>query len=158
MISGFNTNVHHRDLLFHVQTEDSGRAHPHVISHVYHGGTILASARSDYSARVASPDLVREVRVLMETQHKAMIARLEQGEFDAVINARLLGATGPQPPPTEPQTLKPAPPQAPVAPPVQPALPRGGRGFGEGVVSERPLDEVILDYLVAKARRSRPKG
>ena len=28
----------------------------------------------------------------------------------------------------------------------------GARAFGEGIVSERPLDDVILEYLVAKSR------
>ena len=47
MITGFNTNVRHGGRTFHVQTEDSGRAHPHVISHLYFGGTILASEKRD---------------------------------------------------------------------------------------------------------------
>ncbi len=152
MISGFNTNVRHRGLVFHVQTEDSGLAHPHVISHVYHGGTILASEKSDYSGRVGSPNLVREVRALMEAQHKALICRLERGELDAAIDARLPGAAGDAPAPGAPRVGGAAP-----APPA-PTPARAGRGFGDGVVSERPLDAVILDYLVTKARRSRPKG
>ena len=41
MIIGANTNVRHRGVLFHVQTEDSGRSNPHVISHLYHQGTIV---------------------------------------------------------------------------------------------------------------------
>jgi hypothetical protein len=27
------------------------------------------------------------------------------------------------------------------------------RAFGEGIVSQRPLDEVVLDYLVENARK-----
>ena len=49
MITGFNTNVRHGGRVFHVQTEDSGRDHPHVISHLYYGGTILASEKRDYA-------------------------------------------------------------------------------------------------------------
>src|SRR5262249_56251916 len=49
MITGANTNVRYRGILFHVQTEDSGRANPHIISHVYHGGTILGTHKTDYS-------------------------------------------------------------------------------------------------------------
>src|SRR5262245_18055169 len=48
MIIGANTNVRHRGVTFHVQTEDSGRANPHVISHLYHHGTILASEKTEY--------------------------------------------------------------------------------------------------------------
>jgi hypothetical protein len=152
MISGFNTNVQYRGLVFHVQTEDSGLARPHIISHVYHQGIILASERSDYSGRIGSPDLLREVRARMEAQHKALIARLEQGELDAAIEAKIPGLPGASPPPTEPQVGRPA------KPPPPPAPPGPARGFGDAVVSSRPLDEVILDYLVTKARRTRPKG
>jgi hypothetical protein len=33
-----------------------------------------------------------------------------------------------------------------------PLVKKGERGFGEGIGSEQPLDEVILDYLSQKAR------
>ena len=169
MITGFNTNVQHRGLLFHVQTEDSGRAHPHLISHVYYGGTIIASLKSDYSDRIDTEDLDRQVRVLMEAQHKSMISRLEQGKFDGVIAERLPGKMPTSlvqtAPATEPPALvepqRPASPAAP-APPGQAAepapAPEANHSFGDGVVSQKPLDEVILEYLVEKARSSRNKG
>jgi hypothetical protein len=146
MITGFNTNVRHGGRLFHVQTEDSGRRHPHVISHVYYQGTILASEKSSYAQRVESADLEIEVRALMERQHKSMVARLNKGEFDAVVAERL-GAASPAA----------AAPPAPAPPPVdafapRPAAAKGDRSFGDGIVSQKPLDEVILDYLVDKAR------
>jgi hypothetical protein len=165
MITGFNTNVQHRDLLFHVQTEDSGRAHPHLISHVYCGGTIIASEKSDYSERIDAEDLDRQVRVLMEAQHKSMISRLEQGEFDGVIAERLPGKVPPSlaqtAPVTEPpalvEVLEPAPPASALAA-APAAAPEANRSFGDGVVSQKPLDEVILEYLIEKARSSRTKG
>ena len=89
MITGFNTNVRHGGRLFHVQTEDSGKAYPHVISHVYYGGTILASEKHDYEDLLGSDDLTEAVRALMEGQHKAMVARLKQGALDPVIAERL---------------------------------------------------------------------
>lgn len=165
MITGFNTNVQHRGVLYHVQTEDSGRANPHLISHIYYGGTIIASEKSDYSERIDAEDLAREVRVLMETQHKSMISRLEQGEFDGVIAERLPGkvpaSLAQTAPVTEPPVFAlppdPAPPAPePVADPA--AAPEANRTFGDGVVSQKPLDEVILEYLVERARSSRAKG
>ena len=67
MITGFNTNVRHGGRVFHVQTEDSGRNHPHVISHLYFGGTILASEKCDYAHLLgAQGDLTMAVRGLME--------------------------------------------------------------------------------------------
>jgi len=179
MITGFNTNVRHGGRLFHVQTEDSGKAYPHVISHVYFGGTILASEKHDYEDLLGSEDLAEAVRALMEGQHKAMVARLKQGALDEVIHERLSDPaedTGPgisnPPPAARPAPAAAAAPAAPAATPPRPASPPG-RVFGEGIVSQKPLDEVILEYLVEKARgrgsaakspaapparESRPKG
>ena len=137
MITGFNTNVRHGGRVYHVQTEDSGRDHPHVISHLYFGGTILASEKCDYAELLEADDLVRQVRRLMEEQHRSMQERLQGGEFDPVIAERLDGG----------------PPAVSVPGPATEAIPEPEpRAFGEGIVSEKPLDEVILDYLLQKAR------
>jgi hypothetical protein len=153
MITGFNTNIRHGGRLFHVQTEDSGRKHPHVISHLYYQGTILGSEKTSYEERVGSGDLEIAVRALMERQHKAMVARLKEGGFDEVIAARL--EAGP------PRGARPEPPASPPPPatasPQPPAPAVDERAFGEGIVSQKPLDEVILDYLVERAR-ARPGG
>jgi hypothetical protein len=182
MITGCNTNVSHRGKLFHVQTEDSGRAHPHIISHVYHGGTIIASEKSDYSDRIDSADLDLQVRGLIEEQHQAMLSRLRAGELDAVIDERLTDA---QPAATaDADSLEPSPAEsdsattggattagatadgsttggghaAPSVADEHPALQakeskkKAAPAFGDGVDSQKPLDEVILEYLVDKAR------
>ena len=62
--------------VYHVQTEDSGRNQPHVISHLYHGGTILASEKRDYSEHLLEvrPISATLVRGLMDEQHRAMLA------------------------------------------------------------------------------------
>ena len=143
MITGFNTNVRYQGRVFHVQTEDSGRNHPHVISHIYYEGSILGSQKSDYAARVGSEDLDIQVRALMERQHKKMLKRLESGEFDAVIAERL-GVPAPAQPAAEPES-EPAP-AAVKADPVAAPL---------DADASKPLDEAILDYLVQK-QRTRP--
>ena len=56
MLSGFNTNFRYRGVLFHVQTEDSGLENPHVITHLFHGGNIMASEKRDYSEFVGAKD------------------------------------------------------------------------------------------------------
>lgn len=150
MLSGFNTNVRHRGLLLHVQTEDSGRGHPHVITHLYHGGTILASEKSEYGDRLASEDLAAEVRALMEGQHRAMLRRLRRGELDARLAERLgsealagdanavtaAGATG---------SLATGAREGPVAAEGEESELPGG--------DERRLDEVVLTYLEQRGRR-----
>ena len=89
MLSGFNTNYRYRGVLFHVQTEDSGVSNPHVITHLVHGGNILASEKLDYAKSLDAKDLEDVVRDLMESQHKAMLKRLKRGGFDAVIRERV---------------------------------------------------------------------
>jgi len=153
MITGFNTNVRHRGRMFHVQTEDSGREHPHVISHVYFRGTILASEKREYAELLGRPDLTSQVRRLMDEQHRAMVEQLKAGELDAAIAARLGDvAETSAPPPAAPQPAAPAQPAPAADPAVEAAVTARPRAFGEGIVSEKPLDEVILDYLVEKAR------
>jgi hypothetical protein len=175
MITGANTNVRYRGILFHVQTEDSGRANPRIISHVYHGGTILGTHKTDYSDRLDSDDLPALVRRLIDQQHAAMLEKLHSGGFDPVIAQRLGRpdddtATVPprrveSKPDTEPETRAqrvepppaPAAPMRPIAAAPMPKVRRGERSFGEGLGSHQPLDEVILDYLAEKARERAPE-
>jgi hypothetical protein len=162
MLPGFNTNVRHKGVLFHVQSEDSGRAHPHVITHLYHGGTILFSEKSSYADLVDADDLPTRVRELMDTQHRAVLARLRKGSFDEVIRERLGpvidAAASTRPTATEPLEENTEPPleRSETPPPLEEA-PEPVRPFGESIVSAKPLDEVILDYLVENARKRRQK-
>jgi hypothetical protein len=170
MLSGFNTNVRHRSIVFHVQSEDSGRNHPHVITHLYHGGTILASEKTSYADQLGAADLAAVVKELMERQHKSVLRRLVSGGFDGLIRERLgdeafgpaddpKGATHPAP---EPEAAAPAAEAASARPETDAATLRapgpGDRSFGAGIVSERPLDEVILDYLVESARQRKRRA
>ncbi|MFB3117195.1 MAG: hypothetical protein ACE1ZP_00390 [Myxococcota bacterium] len=176
MITGCNTNILYRGKQFHVQTEDSGRTNPHIISHVYHGGTIIASQKSEYGHRIGSEELDIKVRAQIELQHKTMLERLTGGELDAVIDERLGGArpaAKPSPPPASKASVakskasggKPSGSStagadtAPAidverpAPDTKPILDReSAPAFGNSLDSEKPLDEVILEYLVDKAR------
>jgi len=109
----------------------------------------LASEKHDYEDLLGSEDLVEAVRALMEGQHKAMVARLKQGALDPVIAERLT-----DPAEDTGSGLQDAPPATPA--PAVAASPRAApapvRAFGDGIVSQKPLDEVILEYLSRKAR------
>lgn len=171
---GFNTNYRHRGVVFHVQTEDSGRANPHVITHLFHGGNILASHKREYSEDVTAPEL----KALMEGQHKEMLKQLSRGAHDAVIIQRLgagifsdtTDAAEVSPNPAETPTAaegleapreaerSPDHPTATGTPAAPAARDRLARAFGDGIVSEKPLDEVVLDYLVENARKRKRTG
>ena len=164
MLPGFNTNIRHRSVLFHVQSEDSGREHPHIITHLYHGGTIIFSEKSSYADRVNEANLPGIVRELMEGQHKAVLKRLRAGDFDEPIRERLgdvlEGDTKAKTKPTDTAPLA-SPKDSPADSSTVSATtaPAGApRSFGEGIVSERPLDDVILGYLIDNARKRRAKS
>ena len=80
MITGFNTDVKHRGLVFHVQTEDKGLENPLIETLIYKGGEILASRRLPYSEILQSGD-EKAISRLMEEQHKAMILEVKRGKF-----------------------------------------------------------------------------
>ena len=84
---GYNNNVRHRGRVFHIQTEDSGVAHPHVITHLFmDGGRILKSVKKSYAEHVGNEGLQETVRVLMKEQHKAMFIALRDGQFDELVD------------------------------------------------------------------------
>ena len=80
---GYNNNVRHKGKLYHIQTEDSGIKHPHIITHLFaDGGRILSSKKTSYAEHVGSENCRQIVKKLMQDQHKAMFVALKSGEFE----------------------------------------------------------------------------
>jgi hypothetical protein len=97
---GYNNNVRHKNRVFHIQTEDSGVKHPHVITHLFmDGGRILKSVKRSYAEHVGSDNMSDTVRQMMKEQHKAMFIALRDGEYDPLLDG------GVSPSPTIPQPL-----------------------------------------------------
>ena len=98
---GYNNNVRHKNRVFHIQTEDSGVKHPHVITHLFmDGGRILKSVKRSYAEHVGSDGLADVVRGMMKEQHKAMFIALRDGQFDHLVDAAEGGQVSrPVPPP-----------------------------------------------------------
>ncbi len=162
MVVGFNHNLKHRGQTYHVQTEDSGLENPHVITHLFLGGNVIASKRTSYADIVRAENLPQVVRELMEEQHKEMLRNLVDGAYDAAG----AGATGarafhPGQIQADGRTLQLQPGIA-IPPPREARLSSGWRAppaeaarrsdaadapFGEELIAERSLDEVILSYL-----------
>lgn len=83
---GFNNNVRHKGRVFHIQTEDSGIKHPHIITHLFaDGGRILKSTKTSYAEFLGIEELPKKVRSLMQEQHKAMFIALRGGKFDHLL-------------------------------------------------------------------------
>lgn len=175
MITGYNTDVRHNEVVFHVQTEDKGMANPLIESLIYVGGQVLASKRASY-AELLAEGKEKDILTLMDHQHRTMIAAIRHGKFDIRLAELLSGRQtgqhprpdaarppmqGPmappsspsaQPPPAplaqdpqNPQRTAPEPAPLPEPEPPRPAPPRPGGG------RERTLDQVILEYLTNEA-------
>ncbi len=171
MLPGYNHNVKYKDRLFHIQTEDSGVTNPHIITLLYEGGNILARKKTSYEDVLKSDKLQTVVKEMMQEQHKTMLRELKNGSYDEQLFGPRPAAA--QPPPEQ---ARPAPEAAPgtqatpqqqpaPAQPPQPQQPRAGSGetkvielregedlkdediFGSDLISDKSLDEVILNYL-----------
>jgi hypothetical protein len=177
MVVGFNHNVKHKGKAYHIQTEDSGLENPHIITHLFVGGNILASKKTSYADIVGAENLAQVVRELMEEQHKEMLRNLINGVYDDIDAAYGQQAQAFQPGQIHADGRKvrmqagvqrPAAPAAVVAAPARapapkqlppevlaarqepaPVLRNDGAEtlFGEDLISEKSLDEVILSYL-----------
>lgn len=87
MIVGFNHNIKYQDEAFHVQTEDSGLKAPHVITLLYHRGTIISSLKQSYAEHVSEPNLDDFVEKIAKEQHKQMMKNLASGELNDRLEA-----------------------------------------------------------------------
>ena len=129
-VLGYNHNIRHKGWIFHVQTEDSGIHSPHVYTHLFHAGVIIASKKVEYDAE-ADGDVVKG---LMQAQHKAVMRELKHGHYDDKIKTRLG--------------------DAPVQDTVPSAAPSMVDEQGSGEVME--LEAVPLDLAMADAAATLP--
>jgi hypothetical protein len=86
--SGFNSDVHVGEQVFHVQTEDRGPARPILDTVVYQNGMVLCRRASNYEAFAASAEFTPEaLRQKVEAQHREVIEGLRSGALVAEIVA-----------------------------------------------------------------------
>jgi hypothetical protein len=131
MITGYNTDVRHRGLVFHVQTEDKGLSNPCVESLVYVGGQILTRTKSEYSQLLKDGGGKDAIAALMERQHRQTISDIRSGQLDVQVTEQLGPiASGPPPAPAPASDASAARPE-----------------------ESRSLDQVILEYLSTEAEQ-----
>lgn len=82
MITGFNTDIEHDGVVYHVQTEDKGLDSPIILSLVYSGGTILASKRSPYEDLIAEGFSDEVLAERLKRQHRLICAAIHSGRID----------------------------------------------------------------------------
>ena len=82
MITGFNTDIEHDGVVYHVQTEDKGLDTPLILSLVYAGGAILASKRSRYEDLIASGFTDEALSERLSRQHRLICAAVHAGRIE----------------------------------------------------------------------------
>lgn len=82
MITGYNTDIEHDGVVYHVQTEDKGLESPLILSLVYSGGAILASKRARYEDLIASGFSDEALSERLMRQHKLICAAIYAGRLE----------------------------------------------------------------------------
>ncbi len=129
MLQGYNHNIVHKGITFHVQTEDSGKENPFIITHLFIGGNIIATKKTGYMDIIKINDLEKIIADIMKEQHKKMVMELRDGSYDShALVKEILNEQGAKIEETRPAKQ------------------------GEKTLNideeTKNLDEVILDYLV----------
>ncbi len=102
---GFNSNVHARDAVYHVQTEDRGPSHPYLDTVVYETGRVVYKQSTSYEAFAATAshdaDFAEQLHERLAQQHRDVIAQIEAGTLAlrANPNPRAEAPAPPSPPP-----------------------------------------------------------
>lgn len=146
MITGYNTDVRHRGMVFHVQTEDKGVNNPSIETLVYVGGQILHRRRSEYAKLLKEGGGREEILERLETQHRGLIDEIKTGKLDAETESRIGPLSGPK-----------ADPAAQLKSATQDSGAQSGAGLEASAEARESslesLDQVILDYLNMEAEQ-----
>jgi hypothetical protein len=105
VITGFNTDIEHDGVVYHVQTEDKGLETPLILSLVYSGGAILASKRARYEDLIASGFSDEALSERLMRQHKLICAAIHAGRLEDLkrMSASPVSEAPPLPDVTEPE-------------------------------------------------------
>ena len=157
MLTGYNTDIRHREVVLHVQTEDKGRENPAIETVIYLKGQVLAARRTPYSKLLEEGKGEREVASLMEQQHRTLLAAVRGGRFDQKIDEAMAQHGGKRAEAVGDGTVaaKPAK-RGSGETPVTPRDPMPITALKAAALAEEQgptLDQVILEYLETEAEQ-----
>jgi hypothetical protein len=133
VITGFNTDIEHGGVVYHVQTEDKGLDSPLILSLVYSGGAILASKRSRYEDLIEAGFDEEVLIKRLQRQHRLICAAINAGRLEEL---KRMGAR--------------AEPEAPAAPSQVAAV---APGDGEMLPAAEPESaEVTAEILIGASQ------
>lgn len=149
MITGYNTDVPHRDLVLHVQTEDKGQVAATIESLVYFGGQILGKRRTSYRSLLDRGESKQAIVDLMDQQHRLMIAEIRRGRYDETLVPSVAASVERAEERLE-TTLVAPPPQVEPSPPASEA--QALTTISDSSEAQT-LDQIILEYLESEAEQ-----
>ena len=145
MLTGFNTDVEHDGVVYHVQTEDKGLSTPLILSLVYTGGAILASKRSPYQDLIDqgfNEDVLAE---RIKRQHRLICAAIAAGRVEELKRMGARDATGKQtaPLPEIPSSVEASSPfvEEALPPPTLEAEAEAAQIVAEEALPPQPIEE-----------------
>jgi len=140
VITGFNTDVEHEGVVYHVQTEDKGLSSPLILSLVYSRGEILASKRSPYEDLIARGFSDEALAERLKRQHLLICAAIRAGRLEEL---KRMGAQTPAAA-TDSAAVRTKPPSKKKTPPTKPVTPIGS----DTIIEKAPVDfgsETIIE-------------
>jgi hypothetical protein len=81
MITGFNQDVAYKGKIYHVQTEDRGKANPVLETLIYVGGEILSSKKVSYEDLLQDGYDEAKLMARLEQQHRRVVVDIKLGKF-----------------------------------------------------------------------------
>ena len=148
MITGYNTDVGHHDVILHVQTEDKGVQSANIESLVYVGGQILGKRITSYKDVLERGQGKAAIVGLMDRQHRLMIAEIRNGQYDQQLSE--LGMVSPEAVAAARGATAAVEPVPLLDDDSGVASPASSRPVAADVQS---LDEIILEYLNSEAEQ-----
>ena len=81
-VPGINEDIVRGNRTYHLQTEERGERNPLVVSVLFLEGAVLATERTSYEKLLGLASCRRELKKLMIRQHRGVVLRVIEGEFD----------------------------------------------------------------------------
>jgi hypothetical protein len=159
VITGFNTDIEHDGVVYHVQTEDKGLDSPLILSLVYSGGAILASKRSRYEDLIAAGFDEEVLTQRLKRQHRLICAAINAGRLEelkrmgARPDSEVVRDTAPL---TLPETLTGQ--VSDVPQPVAPEVLQIETAAERPPEPERTVEAAIVDAAPAETKAAKPRA
>lgn len=99
-LQGYNHNIRHRGVLFHVQTEDYGKDLHLIVTQLFHSGQLITKLETDYQELIGQNQETEKITALMKKQHKMMLTNLTSNAIAMPSNITLEDESNPPDPST----------------------------------------------------------